>query len=59
MIHNTDVQYALDLLLRASMFSDQLGEEMRKNVFNYSKLYDRHQVMSRKQKKIVDFFKTS
>ena len=27
MIHNTDVQYALDLLLRASMFSDQLGEE--------------------------------
>ena len=28
---NTEVQNALDLLLRAAMFSDQLGEEMRKN----------------------------
>ena len=27
---NTDVQNALDLLLRAAMFPDQLGEEMRK-----------------------------
>ena len=49
---NTDVQNALDLLLRAVMFSDQLGEEMRKNALSYSKLYDRHQFMSRKQKKM-------
>ena len=28
---NTDVQNALDLLLRAAMFSHQLSEEMRKN----------------------------
>ena len=55
---NTDVQNALDLLLRAAMFSNQLGDEMRKNALSYSKLYDRHQVMSRKQNKIVDFFKT-
>ena len=43
---NTDVQNALDLLLRAVMFSDQLGEEMRKNALSYSKLYDRHHVMT-------------
>ena len=42
----------VDVLLRAAMFSDQLGEEMRKNVLSYPKLYDHHQVMSRKPKKL-------
>ena len=54
---NEEVQHALDVLLSASIFSAELGEELRKNALSYAKLYDRVNVMKKRQATTQDFLK--
>ena len=54
---NEEVHYALDVLLSASMFSAELGEELRKNALSYAKLYDHINVMTKRQTTMQEFFK--